>query len=74
MKTLCKSGKPSNILATYIFLVPLVYYIPSEFNKVFNLSKEENVLISVGVIVLLMSYIIMPIYTKVYSSLIKSIY
>ena len=58
-------------IATYIFLVPLVYYIPSELDKALKISKLSNVLISVGFIVIIMSYFIMPFFKKAYTLILK---
>ena len=49
-----------SVFVTYFFLVPLVYYIPTFIDQVFKLTRLLNVLISVGIIVVFMSYFIMP--------------
>jgi len=53
-------------MVTYFFLVPLVYIIPDKISDLFKVSGLANVVLSVGVIVLLMSYILMPLFRKFY--------
>jgi uncharacterized membrane protein (DUF485 family) len=59
-------SKNITVLATYLFLVPLVYFIPPAINQLMTMPKLINVSLSVGIIVLLMSYLIMPVFTQVY--------
>ena len=59
-------NKNTRALLTYLFLVPLVYFIPPEIDKVMKLPRILNVCLSVGIIVVIMSYLVMPTLTKLF--------
>ena len=59
-------NRNTQAIITYLFLVPLVYYIPPNINKLTKLPRLLNVSLSVGIIVVLMSYLIMPLFKRVF--------
>ncbi len=48
-------------LITFILLVPLVYFIPELINPFLPENKLVQVVIAVGIIVVIISYIALPI-------------
>ncbi|WP_236702601.1 hypothetical protein [Thalassomonas actiniarum] len=54
-------------LITFLALVPLVYFIPDFAGQFLPAIKWLNVMAAVGIIVPIMSYIIMPIASKLLS-------
>lgn len=67
MQKNCAINKHIAAFATYFFLLPLVYFIPTTLQNTLAMTKLTNILLSVGVIVLLMSYLIMPLFMKAYA-------
>ncbi len=63
MKIRCEVKKHLMAAVTYFSLVPLVYFIPPEVGKM-TTSQIENIFVSVGIIVLLMSYLIIPFFNR----------
>jgi len=52
-------------LITFLALVPLVYFIPELIKSALPANKLLNVTVTVGVIVPIVSYIVMPIVLKI---------
>ena len=48
-------------LITFLALVPLVYYIPEFIGQILPAIKWLNVVVVVGIIVPIISYVVMPI-------------
>lgn len=48
-------------LITFLALVPLVYYIPDFVGQFLPAIKWLNVVVVVGIIVPIMSYVVMPV-------------
>mgnify|MGYP000214901188 FL=1 len=53
-------------LITYAALVPLVYLIPDMVGHFLPSGKLLNVVVSVGIIVSIMSYVVMPLAQMVF--------
>jgi len=67
-----KDQKPSQHLMaviTFLALVPLVYFIPDLVALFLPASKLLNVIVAVGIIVPIISYLVMPIAIKLLSKL-----
>ncbi len=65
-----KSTKPNQHITaviTFISLVPLVYFIPDFVGQYLPDNKLLNVVVVVGIIVPIISYMVMPIYLKILS-------
>ncbi len=65
-----EAKKPSQhilALVTYFVLVPLVYFIPDFVGQYVPGNKLLNVVIAVGIIVPIVSYVVMPIALKMFS-------
>lgn len=56
-------------LISYLSLLPLVYFIPDWLSLILPQHKLLNVAVTVAVIVVLMSYLIMPIVAKLTTKL-----
>jgi len=62
--------KPSQhmmALITFLALVPLVYFIPDLVARFLPASKLLNVIVAVGIIVPIISYLVMPASIKLLS-------
>jgi len=62
--------KPSQhmmALITFLALVPLVYFIPDLVARFLPASKLLNVIVTVGIIVPIISYLVMPFSIKLLS-------
>ena len=72
MNSHSKTSQPINkhvmALITFIFLVPLVYFIPDIIGEFLPAIKWLNVVAAVGIIVPIISYGVMPIAHAVLSS------
>jgi len=54
-------------LITFLALVPLVYFIPDFIAQFLPASKLLNVIVAVGIIVPIISYLVMPFSLKLIS-------
>jgi len=69
-KLMTNDQKPSQhimALITFLALVPLVYFIPDFVAFFLPSSKLLNVIVAVGIIVPIISYLVMPISLKLLS-------
>ena len=67
-----KSNTPSRhvmALVTFLSLVPLVYFIPGWISPYLPESKLLNVVVSVGVIVPIISYLVLPNVIRLYQAI-----
>jgi hypothetical protein len=55
-----KVNKHVNTLITYLVLVPLVYFVPEILKDVLPDNKLLSVMVVVGIIVPVISYLVMP--------------
>ncbi|WP_281561130.1 hypothetical protein [Thalassomonas sp. RHCl1] len=67
MKSHSQGNKHIMALITFLALVPLVYFIPDFVGQFLPAIKWLNVMVAVGIIVPIMSYIVMPIASKLLS-------
>ena len=67
MNNTVKPNPHITAVITFISLVPLVYFIPDFVGQYLPNHKLLNVVVAVGIIVLIISYMVMPIYLKVLS-------
>tara|TARA_R110002072_G_scaffold173285_1_gene327932 strand:+ start:169 stop:399 length:231 start_codon:yes stop_codon:yes gene_type:complete len=54
-------------LATFIALLPLVYWVPDIIAPLLPANKLVNVIVVVGIIVPIISYAVMPLFIKCYN-------
>ena len=61
--------KPSDLkmaILTYIGLLPLILIVPPILGSILNIEGLINIFISTAIIVLLMSYVVMPLINKIF--------
>ena len=62
-----KSSQHLMAFITFLALVPLVYFIPELIADFLPKSKLLNVIVAVGIIVPIISYLVMPVSLKLLS-------
>ena len=62
-----KTNQHMMALITFLALVPLVYFIPDVVAQFLPANKLLNVIVAVGIIVPIISYLVLPISLKMLS-------
>ena len=71
MNNTVKPNPHITALITFIALVPLVYFIPDFVGQYLPNHKLLNVVVAVGIIVPIISYIVMPVYLILLSNKVR---
>lgn len=64
-----RANKHVMAIISYLALVPLVYFIPDLVAEFFTMNKLANVMVSVGIIVPIITYCVMPVASRLVTQL-----